>query len=450
MTETTTFATTLLSTVSPVEVAGFNEIYGGAGADVIFGGQDSDVIYGGAGDDRISPGGGYDWAYGEQGADKIFESTGGGLLSGGTEDDFILGGEGTDFIQGDQGNDTLIGAGSIDYIYGGIGDDFLNGQAGDDYLIGDAGDDLIYGSTGDDDLEGGAGDDYFEGGEGDDYIEGGAGNDILKGQNGNDSLFGDAGNDSLIGGNGRDGLFGGIDGVDRLEGNAGDDRFLPVAEGISGSPVVIDNVIDKQDEDVELIITNDLTVVGSKIFEGAQWTDEEIKLVDTSLRTLHLHLSDASLLTDSDDTTFTLFKYDNIPEYWGVNFRFLNYIGFGESLLTNFSYFVDDTVFHEFAHNYDELSENPFITQFRAISDWDQTQDAGDTLSLDGRWWYNDTSDDFFRQYGTTNPFEDYATTFAAYFLNEIGKYNYNSETGPTPEKFDNIERLLTYLERRA
>ena len=129
-----------------------------------------------------------------------------------------------------------------------------------------------------------------------------------------------------------------------------------------------------------------------------------------------------------------------------TNFGSLDYIGFSESLFSQYSFFVDSTVFHEFGHNWDEQSENPFINQFRSISDWDRTRDPGDTLSGDGFWWYNDTPDDFFRSYATTNPREDYAVSFAYYFRNEIGDYVYDSATGPTPAKFDNIERFLNTL----
>ena len=86
------------------------------------------------------------------------------------------------------------------------------------------------------------------------------------------------------------------------------------------------------------------------------------------------------------------------------------------------------------------------VARFRSISDWDLTRDPGDTLSGDGFWWYNDTPNNFFRSYATTNPREDYAVSFAYYFRNEIGDYVYDSATGPTPAKFDNVERFLNSL----
>lgn len=97
------------------------------------------------------------------------------------------------------------------------------------------------------------GDVTVTGTEQDDDIFGGDGNDTLMGGSGSDLLSGSAGNDTLIGGDGNDiliaGLQGGLpgqpEGVDFLDGGAGDDIFQfsfsanPLTEGLTSADTVI-------------------------------------------------------------------------------------------------------------------------------------------------------------------------------------------------------------------
>jgi hypothetical protein len=108
---------------------------------------------------------------------------------------------------------------------------------------------------------------------------------------------------------------------------------------------------------------------------------------------------------------------------------------------------VAQTVFHEVGHNWD--TENPDWEDFKAISGWTNV----DPHSADYRqaenqgeaWWYLATAT-FARFYGHRNPMEDYATSFAAYFMDQAG-WTYNGGVGGATAIPDKIAFLDTYLD---
>ena len=65
---------------------------------------------------------------------------------------------------------------------------------------------------------------------------------------------------------------------------------------------------------------------------------------------------------------------------------------------------------HEIGHNWDEASENASIPSFRSISRW--SQDRSGTWSFVGSAQF-----DFVSSQGVDDPLEDFATTFAAFFM---------------------------------
>ena len=207
-----------------------DRIFAQSGADTVRAGADEDYVEGGAGDDTIAGGadadvlvGGSSLDGGELGpVDGSDTIEGDGGIEGSVAGDLILGDNATP-LQGDdkvwvvqlatEWTDDSYGA---DTIYGGD----LSVTEGDD-------DDRIFGQAGEDTVRAGSGDDYVEGNQGADDLSGGTGADDLIG--------GSSSTDGRPLALGRlresvkdlDGSAAGLtDGVDTINGNAGDDVVL--------------------------------------------------------------------------------------------------------------------------------------------------------------------------------------------------------------------------------
>jgi len=163
----------------------------------IAGNNGNNIINGGAGADKMIGGGGDDTYIVDNDGDSVFEFAGGGndtvfasvsyditgsdietlALSGngainatGNElGNYILGNSNSNTIDGGLGDDAIFSAGGDDNVYGGEGDDSIDGGAGFNTLSGDAGNDTIIGGADSDVIDGGIGDDLMAGGAGDDY-----------------------------------------------------------------------------------------------------------------------------------------------------------------------------------------------------------------------------------------------------------------------------------------
>ena len=352
----------------------------------------------------------------------MFGLNGDDEISGGEGNDFVAGNAGLDLLFGDAGNDVLRGGNDADELFGGEGSDLLLADGGNDVSHGGEGVDFIFDLGGEENtIYGDAGNDVLHGGNGDDTIHGGDGNDRLLGGAGDDSLYGDANADFLDGGSGRDGLFGGIDAADRLIGGSDDDRFLVFVDHNINNSQTLDIVVDARSEDATLRFVSSLEVRLERTYAAGVWTAEEIETVDGALRNLHLEPDTTRLLKLASGQNVDLLRSGNVSTstgspFLGLNFFNSNQIGFTNQLFADFPDRIRETVYHEFAHNFDTVSENSFVTQFRAISNWDQVQNGGDRLSLDGDWYYNDDFSNFLRTHARTNPLEDFAVTFAEYF----------------------------------
>ena len=426
---------------------GIDTAYGWNGNDVLHGAEDDDLLYGQDGNDFIYGGSGDDLISGGQGNDRVFGLSGNDEVFGGHGNDFVAGNAGLDALFGDAGDDVLRGGSDSDKLYGGDGSDLLMADGGNDISYGGEGRDYIFDLAGDENtLFGDAGNDVLRGGNGDDQIHGGDGNDRLFGGDGDDSLFGDANVDLLNGGNGRDGLFGGIDTANRLIGGAGDDRFLVFVDQKFNTAQSLDIVIDATAEDATLRFISSLEVRLERVYAAGKWTNDEIELVDGALRNLHLETDSTRLLKLANGQNLELLRSGNVSTstgspFLGLNFHNSNRIGFTNQLFNDFSDRIRETVYHELGHNFDTSDENAFVTEFRAISNWDRIQNSGDRLSLDGQWYYNDSFDNFLRTHARTNPLEDFAVTFAEYFQR---KYDGFSRAFVNPvEKFAVIEAFV-------
>lgn len=277
---------------------------------------------------------------------------------------------------------------------------------------------------------------------GNDTLRGGSNTDVLVGGPGNDNLYGRAGNDELWGEAGLDGLFGGRD-RDQLHGGSNADRFLLDAS----SP---DEVLDASWRDATIhfrkgnTTTNPEEASGFRFVRGT-WNDADIEVVDQALTRLHHMTGNDNLLERHNGRSFTFIRQGDVTDLNGnymwsydtdANDRGYvdprtgelaitgtliggNNDDLGNIRITNDSFRQGDkiaerNVLHEIGHSFDERHENHrFTYQFGLI----------DVFRAESKWrrerlqWVYDNTTDFVRNYGRTNPLEDFATTFAAYVM---------------------------------
>jgi Ca2+-binding RTX toxin-like protein len=167
------------------------------------------VRRGGAGDDRLE---------GETAATAWFPEAGNDTVDGSAGDDWADGGTGDDLLLMRNGEDVARGGAGADTLDGGLGRDALLGEGGADQLLGGSGTDTLRGGEDDDTVLGGSDPDFLFGDAGDDYLSGFAFDDSQSDAqataDGVDVLEGGAGNDTLL-------LAPGDSGA----GGAGEDRF---------------------------------------------------------------------------------------------------------------------------------------------------------------------------------------------------------------------------------
>ena len=307
-------------------------------------------------------------------------------------------------------NDTALDASAN----GGLGNDYLKGGTGSDRLVGDVGNDLLRGFSGD---------------------------DLLKGGDGADRLYGGKGVDRLLGGPNRDSLFGGgASQADRLKGETGRDRFLLQPDDRAVDISSADNVIHFR-RGVEYSRTN--------------WTDAEIEGVDEAFAMMADRTGDHRLLDDvltGDALYFEHGGYDR-SDWIGLNVEDPYRDSSGEWQYKRTIYLspssglsgraeiteeMVDVTLHETGHNWEE--EGPVWDDFKQISGWTQRNRSGDEDYRRGtddteKWWYL-ASADFASSYARTNPYEDFAETFHAYFTG-VGR------AAAGDAKIDMIDRLI-------
>jgi len=303
-------------------------------------------------------------------------------------------------IYAGKGNDTVQGSMANDIIFAGFGNDTVNGRAGNDTI-------------------------YL--GPDNDRGLGGQGNDVIFGEDGDDWIGGQLGSDSLDGGNGNDALFGGIaDGQDTLRGGAGSDRYL-IPTGSS-----MDQVMDLANEDARVYFANSAAISGMQFlgqqgtfsFSAGSWDNHLIERVDEALGNLHRHTGNGRLLKTANRSEITFLAVGAQTSGlsgiggWnsGTTIAFVNPNAIQPSWLLR-------TVYHEIGHNFDQPHENRFVSNFRAVSGWVESDTTGPgytaSAGFGDRWQYlTSATSTFARSYGLTNPLEDLATTWEAYFVN--------------------------------
>jgi Ca2+-binding RTX toxin-like protein len=321
-------------------------------------------------------------------------------------------------VHGDSGNDTISGGSGNDTLVGGSGADVMYGNGGDDVLYG--AETVAYG--------------YSDGGN---TMYGGAGNDRLYGGNGGNFLSGDAGNDSLYGGQ-----FG-TTGVNQMFGGAGADRFLVRDERYSAVPYSsTDQVWDRAAGDA---VVHFQSGYDPATYTIRTWSDSEIEnVVDPALGMLVGRTNNTRLLKLSDGVTEQTFqRIDVIPGASSGNTTLADnnnqgVIRIADACVANTRGSL--TVIHEIGHNWDDDSENPYATQFRATSGWMWLNSLYSpllpgfkaSLGTNPSWQYAsgaqfmdadpnyvvvvNPSTGATAAYGRTNPYEDFADSLKAVF----------------------------------
>lgn len=296
---------------------------------------------------------------------------------------------------------------------------------------------------------------YLLGTEGNDTLTVGAGvtrGVYLSGLGGNDTLYGGAGNDVLDGGSGNDGLFGGR-GSNRLIGGLGADRFL---EWTAGNTLSTD-----ADSGDAVIRFSPGTAANRQLNATAQdWREDEITTIDKALGNLHSLSGNTKLLKTATGQAmgFERWAATSLPDGsrvfgWNTN----NTLSFTSNALAGDPLNVWATVYHEFAHNWDDAAENPLVPAFRSISGWTQTVANGasgygvsePSLSYGEVWFYR-TDAGFARSYGALGgPKEDYATTWETVFSQYFHGTTPTLESSPNllvPAKAANVWALVNSL----
>lgn len=443
-----------------------------AGSDYVQGGKGNDDVDGGAGNDVIVGGLGIDVLRGGEGEDELLESnlsyavltntalttryvkfTLTGTRQTVNEVDTLSGFEKAELsaqpmsvlqgitgvplnasgfsgaveLVGNNGDDQLFGGSSSDTIFGGAGKDRIMGNGGGDSIYGGDDADVIWGDQnvrgiedGNDQIYGESGNDTIYGGGGYDKIEGGDQNDTLYGDlirdnlfDGRDQLFGGNGLDTLFGGGGNDLLYGGaFADADVLIGGAGADLFL----AMYGE----DNAVDfrPNSEDARIRFSSD-----GKTF----WRDSEVLLIIPGLKFLADQTGNTRLLKTASQGEFEIQRVASLPSYLGLTVLAENDLA-GKIRVANATFkdsLTPDTIIvHEVSHNW---NDTPTIwAQWKSLSGW-QPHDplqanppAGFTRSDDQAWDYRTTAK-FARDYGRSNPGEDWATSWEAFYADKNG-----------------------------
>ena len=412
---------------------GADRVNGGEGNDVLSGGEESDVLYGENGRDTLRGGSGSDRLYGGDSADS---------LSGGLGEDRLYGQDGADTIEGDGGEDYLVGGDGPDHISGGDDADNILGGDGDDTIRGGGGSDNIDGGAGSDDIEGGAGNDLICGGDGDDTIHGNGGDDEIQGGAGADNLYGDGGKDELRGNGGNDGLFGGR-ADDVLYGGSGADRFLTQ----SGDTV---NAVN--DEDARIVFRNsngETSWLGLNriTWQGADWTENEIEVIDEAMAALHHRANDTDLLKTADGDQIRFYRVGSssnaMIDGWNdgrdvyVTENGMDENGDGITVEGDDANHVHCLVFHEIGHFWDK--EHGSWSDWKKLSGWSWGIIAG---------WTHDESSGFARSYGESEPKEDFATVFAKVMQEYLGETYDHESTGTESGLQEKEEHINDFLDR--
>lgn len=160
------------------------------------------------------------------------------------------------------------------------------------------------------------------------------------------------------------------------------------------------------------------------------------------MATLHELTGNTRFLRDSvRGDSLRFYRYGSNADQQGCGNIACNYNGnrhifIGNGTFSSNSWAVQK-VLHEIGHNWDDASENAYVSAFRSVSGWIKLpSNISTTVHVQAKGgWQRFSNAEFARQYGgNTNPWEDFATSFAAYVMTEsdVPGYNFATDVGTT------------------
>jgi hypothetical protein len=452
------------------------EAHGGAGDDTLYGGPKGDFLYGDEGDDKLYGGAGDDNLYGGANNDTLRGDAGDDKLYGGAGDDFYdfgnsyLGGGSLGFDRIYESSTDPSTARSADWLrFGGIEgcmsravdvnlgiivkqrvNDFLTLQLSDA-----AGIENVEGTGYDDVIRGNARDNCLYGNNGNDRLYGMAGTDKLYGGIGNDALFGGPGADKLYGGPGNDSLLVNDDqDVDIAFGQTGDDRFL-VRVGTGGA----NDTTDWTTKDAHIFFEDGVlaTVPFSNfatpgVYAAGQWTTQDIEWVDAAFSEVVWRTNNNKLVKTANGGEMTFVRQGNTLAGpagiagWNDPNAPNGRISINQHGINLGRTLIMDTVFHEIGHNWDREYN---AAGWWALSGWTNADPENSAYSKgtnqNVNWWYLSSAafssaDSYYSQ---SDPDEDFAESFTAYFLERAGL---PSVANQIPKKIVFIDNMCTSM----
>jgi hypothetical protein len=195
------------------------------------------------------------------------------------------------------------------------------------------------------------------------------------------------------------------------------------------------------------------------------WTDVEIERVDKAFAILHEATGNTDLLKLKGGGGLTFQRIANHPSDTETSKIGGDNNSNGLIRLTDAGLSGPETgqvgvVLHEIGHNWD--NENPHWEEFKQKSGWTRADPnapvpAGYTRidRYNEIWWYK-TDAKFVSWYAKTHPLDDFAESFAAYFLQKAGRSwsDMRPEDGPgaaaIPDKIAVIETWVKGLQQQS
>lgn len=276
------------------------------------------------------------------------------------------------------------------------------------------------------------------GGSGDDTLIGGSGADQFYGESGNDKMYGKGGNDTLDAGVGVNGLYGG-DGEDTLVGGTGwgtSDRFL-----LDSAADTVQNYSAFTDAKIEFKSSGPL-------FNPLTWSQSEVQSIDSSLAVLHeVKGTPALLRTNGEDLDFRkasslISPVNGDEDVWRAG----GAINVKQAAFNLSTGGLAHRVLHAVGHAWDSEETNPTFDQFKGISHWESSKNHWKSpqawaLAGDLSWMYLKASERPPTSRAAYDPKEDFAETFALYFLDKMG------QTSPfTTATIDDVPERKAYM----